>query len=156
MKSFNVASQGPFPVMIEDFSSRNSLLPESNVHPLSVTDLLQWEDSFCYKSEDRWRRRDIHGLHNKKHVKFKRSSKRSQLLVVKILSAIQFKCKRATQLPSRTAHSVHTSTSQLSRSSLPPFGLRISLERTAFILLCCIFSVLSEPLYSILILFWAH
>ena len=65
----------------------------------------------------------------------------SQLLVVKILSAIQFKCKRATQLPSRAALSVHSSTPELFRSSLPPFGLRISLERTAFILLCCIFSV---------------
>ena len=52
MQSFNVAGQGPFPVTIEDFSSRNGLLPMSNVHPLSVTDLLQREDCYCYKSED--------------------------------------------------------------------------------------------------------
>ena len=52
MQSFNVASQGPFPVTIEDFPLRNGLLPESNVHPLSVTDLLQRKDSCCYKSED--------------------------------------------------------------------------------------------------------
>ena len=52
MQSFNVAGQGPFPIMIEDISSRNGLLPLSNVHPLSVTDLLQWEDCCCYKSED--------------------------------------------------------------------------------------------------------
>ena len=52
MQSFNVAGQGPFPVMIEDISSRNGLLPLSNVHPLSVTDLLQREDCCCYKRED--------------------------------------------------------------------------------------------------------
>ena len=51
MQSFNVAGQGPFPVTIEDFSSRNGLLPVCNVHPLSVTDLLQWEDCCCYKRE---------------------------------------------------------------------------------------------------------
>ena len=59
MQVFNVAEQGPFFVTIEDFSSRNVFLlrsnglpPVSNVHPLSVTDLLQWEDCCCYKSED--------------------------------------------------------------------------------------------------------
>ena len=52
MQFFNVAEQGPFPVMIEDISSRNGLLPLSNVHPLSVTDLLQREDCCCYKRED--------------------------------------------------------------------------------------------------------
>ena len=51
MLSFNVAGQGPFPVTIEDFSSRNGLPPVSNVHPLSVTDLLQREDCCCYKRE---------------------------------------------------------------------------------------------------------
>ena len=51
MQSFNIAGQGPFPVMIEDISSRNDLLPLSNVHPLSVTDLLQREDCCCYKRE---------------------------------------------------------------------------------------------------------
>ena len=52
MQSFNVAGQGPFPVMIEVNSSRNGLLPLINVHPLSVTDLLQREDCCCYKRED--------------------------------------------------------------------------------------------------------
>ena len=52
MQSFNVVGQGPFPVMIEDISSCNGLLPLSNVHLLSVTDLLQREDCCCYKSED--------------------------------------------------------------------------------------------------------
>ena len=47
--------------------------------------------------------------------------------------------QESTQLCSRAALRVHSSTPQLSRSSLSPFGLRISLERTAFILLCCIF-----------------
>ena len=42
MQSFNVAGQGPFPLNV----------PLSNVHPLSVTDLLQREDYCCYKSED--------------------------------------------------------------------------------------------------------
>ena len=51
MWSFNVAGQGPFSVMIEDFSSCNGLLPVSNVHPLSVTDLLQREDCCCYRRE---------------------------------------------------------------------------------------------------------
>ena len=52
MQSFNVAGQGPFSVTIEDISSRNSLLSLSNVHPFSVTDLLQREDCCCYKDED--------------------------------------------------------------------------------------------------------
>ena len=51
MQSFNVVGQGPFPFKIEDFSSHNGLLPVSNVHPLSVTDLLQREDYYCYKRE---------------------------------------------------------------------------------------------------------
>ena len=51
MQSFNVAGQGPFPVTIEDFSSHNGLLPESNVHPLSVTDLLQREDHAAIKEK---------------------------------------------------------------------------------------------------------
>ena len=51
MQVFNVAEQGPFPVMIEDISSRNGLLPLSNVLLLSVTDLLQREDCCCYKRE---------------------------------------------------------------------------------------------------------
>ena len=58
MQSFNVAGQGPFPVTIKDFSSRNGLPfvsnglpPMSNVHPLSVTDLLQRKDCCCYKRE---------------------------------------------------------------------------------------------------------
>ena len=57
MQSFNVAGQGPFSVMIEDISSRNGLLPLSNVHSLSVTDLLQWEDCCCYKREDLLKKR---------------------------------------------------------------------------------------------------
>ena len=57
MQSFNVAGQGPFPVMIEDISSRNSLLLLSNVLLLSVTDLLQREDCCCYKSEDLLKKR---------------------------------------------------------------------------------------------------
>ena len=62
MQSFNVAGQGPFPVTIEDFSSRNDLLPLSNVHPLSVTDLLQREDCCCYISEYllKMKVRDLH------------------------------------------------------------------------------------------------
>ena len=52
MQSFNVAGQGPFSVTIEDFSSRNGLLPVINVHPLSVMDLLQREDYYCYKREE--------------------------------------------------------------------------------------------------------
>ena len=52
MQSFNVAEQGPFPITIEDFPSRNGLLPLSNVLLLSVMDLLQREDCCCYKRED--------------------------------------------------------------------------------------------------------
>ena len=52
MQNFNVAGQGPFPVTIEDISSHNGLLPLSNVHPFSVTDLLQRKDCCCYKRED--------------------------------------------------------------------------------------------------------
>ena len=52
MQSFNVASQRPFAVMSEEISSRNGLLPVSNVLPLSVTDLLQRKDYCCYKRED--------------------------------------------------------------------------------------------------------
>ena len=51
---------------------------------------------------------------------------------MKFLRVIQFKCKRATQLSSRAALCVNSSTPQLSKSSLPPFGPRISLERTVF------------------------
>ena len=64
MQSFNVAGQGPFPVMIEDISSRNGLLLLSNVHPLSVTDLLQWKDCCCYKSEDLLKKRINKLMHN--------------------------------------------------------------------------------------------
>ena len=108
MQSFNVVGQGPFPVTIEDFPLRNGLLPESNVHPLSITDLLQQEDYCCYK-----RRRSVEDEETidtqKIYIQVIRSGlanifKRSQLLVVKILSAIQFKYKRATRLPSRDAH----------------------------------------------------
>ena len=67
MQFFNIAGQRPFPVMIEEISSRNGLLllksnglpPVSNVHPLSVTDLLQWEDCCCYKREDKLKKKDI-------------------------------------------------------------------------------------------------
>ena len=58
MQSFNVAGQGPFSVTIEDISSRNGLLPLSNVHPLSVTDLLQWEDCCFYKREGQLKMKD--------------------------------------------------------------------------------------------------
>ena len=79
--------------------------------------------------------------------------KRSQLLVVKILRAIQFKCKRATRLPSRATYSVHTSTPQLSRSSLSRFGLRISLERTTSIFFVLYFFYsLRAPVLCIFIL----
>ena len=57
MQSFNVAGQGPFPVMIEVISSCNGLLPLSNVLLLSVTDLLQREDCCCYKREDLLKKR---------------------------------------------------------------------------------------------------
>ena len=52
MQSFNIASQGPFPVTIEDFPLRNGLLPLSNILLLRVTDLLQQKDCYCYKRED--------------------------------------------------------------------------------------------------------
>ena len=52
MQSFNIAGQRPFPVMIEDISSCNDLLPLSNILLLSVMDLLQQEDCCCYKRED--------------------------------------------------------------------------------------------------------
>ena len=52
MQFFNVAGQRSFPVMIEVISSHNDLLPLSNVHLLSVTDLLQRKDCCCYKRED--------------------------------------------------------------------------------------------------------
>ena len=143
MQFFNIAEQGPFPVTIEDFSSRNVFLlrsiglpPVSNVHPLSVTDLLQWEDCCCYKREGLLKMINTDRRKRDSTDTLKRSSKlfqRSQLLVVKFLRAIQFKCKRATQLSSRAALCVNSSTPQLSRSSMPPFGLRISLERTASI-----------------------
>ena len=59
MQSFNIARQGPFPIKIEDFSSCNGLPPVSNVHLLSVTDLLQREDYYCYKDEDLLKMKDI-------------------------------------------------------------------------------------------------
>ena len=146
--------------MIEEISSRNDLLPLNNIHLLSVTDLLQREDCCCYIREGLLKMKiytiQQRYLHTRSDQQSSHLFQRSQLLVVKFLRAIQFKWKRATQLRSRAALSIHSSTPQLSRSSLPPFGLRISLERTAFILLCCILSILSEPLYSVLILFWAH
>ena len=40
MQFFNVAGQGPFSIMIEEIASHNGLLQLSNVHLLSVTDLL--------------------------------------------------------------------------------------------------------------------
>ena len=64
MQVFNVTEQGPFPVTIEDFSSRNVFLLRSNglprvsnVHPLSITDLLQREECCCYKREDLLKKR---------------------------------------------------------------------------------------------------
>ena len=67
MQSFNVAGQGPFPIMIEDISSRNGLLPLSNVHPLSVMDLLQREDCCCYKREDLLKMKQQLELFDNKH-----------------------------------------------------------------------------------------
>ena len=51
---FNVAGQGPFPVMIEEISSHNDLLHLSNVHLLSVMDLLQRKDCCYYKEKISW------------------------------------------------------------------------------------------------------
>ena len=51
---FNVAGQGPFSVMIEDISSCNGLLHLSNVHLLSVMDLLQQKECCCYKMKTSW------------------------------------------------------------------------------------------------------
>ena len=64
MQSFNIEGQGPFPIMIEDISSRNGLLPLSNALLLSVTDLLQREDYCCYKSEDMLKKRTNKLMHN--------------------------------------------------------------------------------------------
>ena len=111
---FQRSRTGTIPCHDQNFSSRNGLLPESNVHPLSVTDLLQREDCCCYKREGLLKMKiEIYNTHTHTDIQVIRSGlaifKRSQLLVVKILSAIQFKCKRATQLPSRAALSVHSS-----------------------------------------------
>ena len=82
--------------------------------------------------------------------------KLSQLLVVKILSAIQFKCKRATQLPSRAALSVHTSRlSSLEALCLLSASESHLREQPSFYYV--VFSLfLSEPLYSVLFIFRAH
>ena len=159
MQSFNVASQGPFPVMIEDFPLRNGLFPESNVHPLSVTDLLQREDCCCYKREGLLKMKAYKHRHTSDKKRTNNQAnifKRSQLLVVKILSAIQFKSKRATQLPSRAAHSF-----LLQRLSSPEALCLLSAseshlrEQPSFY--CAVFSLfLFEPLYSVLLMFRAH
>ena len=87
MQIFNVAEQRPFPVKIEDFSSRNDLLPVSNVHLLSVTDLLQREDYCCYKREDQLKKKDIQEIQDPtlcttRTTIFPSNHKRSQFLVV--------------------------------------------------------------------------
>ena len=98
MQSFNVAGQGPFPVTIEDFSSRNGLLPVSNVHPLSVTDLLQREDCCCYKREDQLKMKS-NWCTTRTSEHLPKSFKLSQLLVVcRFWEPFKFKCERATSL----------------------------------------------------------
>ena len=81
MQSFNVAGQGPFSVMIEEISSRNGILPLSNVHLLSVTDLLQRKDCCCYKREDQLKKKDQPCTIRTVNL-FKSNHKHSQLLVV--------------------------------------------------------------------------
>ena len=104
--------------MIEEISSRNGLLPLSNVHLLSVTDLLQRKDCCCYKREDQLKKREkLDTTRTTNHFR-----KESQALTiascVKILSALKFKCKRATSLPFKAAHCVYFSSPQLFWSSL--------------------------------------
>ena len=81
MQSFNIASQGPFLIMIEDISSRNSLLPLSNVLLLRVTDLLQQEDCCCYKREDQLKKKDIQKS-NTLYNQNSELSKQSQALTI--------------------------------------------------------------------------
>ena len=158
MQSFNVAGQGPFPVKIEDFSSCNGLLPVSNVHPLSVTDLLQREDYCCYKREGQLK------MKSNQPITIKRTSnaqanifKRSQLLVVKILSAIQFKCKRATRLPSRAAHKYsYFNASALQKLSASFRPQNLTWENNLFFL-CVVFLLFSpSPYFSVFSFFRAH
>ena len=152
MQSFNVVGQGPFSVMIEDISSRNGLLPLSNVHLLSVTDLLQREECCCYKREDQL----------KKNVTDLVTSN-EQLQALTIADCVQI--LRALKFSAREPHVfllellIVITLQHLSSSEALSLccGLRISLERTASIfLLCCIFLVLSEPLFSVFLLSQAH
>ena len=97
----------------------------------------------------------------RKTSKFKQSSKRSLLLVVKILRALKFKCKRATSLLFRAVKCDQSLMPQLFWSSLSLcYGLRISPERTVFNLLvvlhfslfslspCTLFFILLSSLVS--------
>ena len=121
MQSFNVAGQGPFFVMIEDISSRNGLLPLSNVHPLSVTDLLQREYCCCYKKEDmlkmKTHRRSTDQVTSKANL-----FQKLQALTIASCEDSESPSSSSEREPfvflSRAAHRDHTSTSQLFRSSL--------------------------------------
>ena len=115
---FNVVSQRPFSIMIEEISSRNGLLPLSNVHLLSVTYLLQRNDCCYYKREDQLKKRDQQDTTRTTNLFQKQSQALTIASCVKILSALKFKCKRATSLSFRAAHCVYSSSPQLFWSSL--------------------------------------
>ena len=161
MQVFNVAEQGPFPVMIEDFFSRNvfllrsnGLLPVSNVHPLWVTDLLQREDCCCYIRE---RLVEEIGIYNNRYTQ----AIKQTLLALTIASCevseghsvqVQESLTPSFQSCSSCSLQCLSSLEALCLLSASKFYLR---EQPSFY--CAVFfSVLFEPLYSVLILFWAH
>ena len=157
MQSFNVAGQGPFPVMIEDISSRNDLLPMSNILLLSVTDLLQREDCCCYKREDLLKKRSNFLMHNQIKRTSSKSFKRSQLLVVKILRAIQVQVQESLtpsfQSYSSCSFQRLSSSEALSLSTLTSVShLR---EQSSNCLLCYI-SLFSLSSCTLFLFPWAH
>ena len=148
---FNVAGQGPFPVMIEEISSCNNLLPLSNVHLLSVTDLLQRKDCCCYKREDQLKKRDHQGTTRTVNF-FKSDHKRSQLLVVwrfwvpSSSSARELQAFLSELLTVFILHR-HSSSEALSLSLLRPQNLTWENSLNLFIMLYFFCSLRAPVLY---------
>ena len=158
MQSFNVAGQGPFSVMIEDISSRNGLLPMSNVHPLRVTDLLQREDCCCYKREDLLKMKKK----NKQRTTTSTTWSSKHLLALTIAS-----CEDSESHSSSSARESHaflsellimfTTTPQLSRSSPSHFRPQNLTWENILKFLCAVFLLFSPSPCSLCFLFFrAH
>ena len=122
--------------MIKDISSHIGLLPLSNVHPLSVTDLLQREDCCCYKREDL--------LKMKRELDKITDTQLDQVNIFQKLQALTIaSCEDSESLSSLSAREPHAFLSELltvftlqrlssSEALSLCYGLRISLERTTF------------------------